>query len=564
MAPTYAQDTGDSVPPPDPIDFEFFRPRYHVIASKNWLNDPCAPFYNGTHYHLFYQWNPSGVSWGNISWAHVVSTDMIHWQDESLSMTTDQIYDQKGVFSGSSLANGMHGLPTIMYTAVNALPISWKMAHTKGAEKQAIAVSHDGGQSWEKFEGNPVIEAPPPNIDITGWRDPFLFRSATFENTFAEAQPNPTNPDPRAVYAMISGGERKGSKYAGGRLFLYRSVDFVHWSYVGLLFQAARKDKAGSGPALFGTNFEVSNVFSLPVSSNADGLGKKDLEPAQDLDRLFHLIVGSEGGRMEKGKEVHDSHWPLWVSGRIVPDPEHGVRFQAISSGVGDWGAYYAANSFEDPKTNRRIVFGWSNDENEAIRKSQGWGGILTLPREHLVVNYHRVANFKKLLYPKSFTVISTNVYSGHKVDTIRTLGVRPVREIKRLRQRPFPISPVQGNLGSAQKWENTRYQGKHYEIHAQFQFPTYSKNGKFGFIVRASPDFEEHTSIYFDMGARKIVVDKSKSSSNRSIDCRSEWGVFELLDIQNPVGIIEKETLDIRIFVDNSIIEVIIHCLNP
>ena len=57
------------------------RPTYHLTPPTNWLNDPCGLAHDPSTglYHLAYQWNPHANNWGNISWGHAVSRDLLSW-----------------------------------------------------------------------------------------------------------------------------------------------------------------------------------------------------------------------------------------------------------------------------------------------------------------------------------------------------------------------------------------------------------------------------------------------------------------------------------------------------
>lgn len=63
--------------------FTRWRPHSHFMAPAGWMNDPCAPMYDPKRdvYHLFYQWHPQHINWGNISWGYATSKDMITWED---------------------------------------------------------------------------------------------------------------------------------------------------------------------------------------------------------------------------------------------------------------------------------------------------------------------------------------------------------------------------------------------------------------------------------------------------------------------------------------------------
>uniref|UniRef100_J3LZX5 beta-fructofuranosidase n=1 Tax=Oryza brachyantha TaxID=4533 RepID=J3LZX5_ORYBR len=62
------------------------RTAFHFQPPNNWMNGPL--YYKGW-YHLFYQWNPDSAVWGNITWGHAVSRDLIHWLHLPLAMVPD-------------------------------------------------------------------------------------------------------------------------------------------------------------------------------------------------------------------------------------------------------------------------------------------------------------------------------------------------------------------------------------------------------------------------------------------------------------------------------------------
>lgn len=59
---------------------ETYRPQYHFTPSQNWMNDPNGLLYYNDVYHMYYQYNPGGTTWGAMSWGHATSSDLTHWQ----------------------------------------------------------------------------------------------------------------------------------------------------------------------------------------------------------------------------------------------------------------------------------------------------------------------------------------------------------------------------------------------------------------------------------------------------------------------------------------------------
>ncbi|MEJ7678192.1 MAG: DUF4980 domain-containing protein [Segetibacter sp.] len=62
---------------------EKYRLQVHYSPKVGWVNDPNGLFYYKGDWHLFYQYNPYGQKWGNMSWGHAVSNDLVHWNELS-------------------------------------------------------------------------------------------------------------------------------------------------------------------------------------------------------------------------------------------------------------------------------------------------------------------------------------------------------------------------------------------------------------------------------------------------------------------------------------------------
>ena len=146
---------------------EPYRPQFHFTPAKNWMNDPNGPIYYKGRYHLFYQYNPSGTTWGNISWGHAVSTDLVHWKELPIAIPQD---DNEYIFSGSVVYDRKN--TSGLGTAANPPLVAVYTASLKsnGIQEQSLASSTDGGLTWTKYANNPVL-----NLDSTNFRDPKVF-----------------------------------------------------------------------------------------------------------------------------------------------------------------------------------------------------------------------------------------------------------------------------------------------------------------------------------------------------------------------------------------------------
>ncbi|MDR6416601.1 GH32 C-terminal domain-containing protein [Pseudarthrobacter sulfonivorans] len=150
---------------------EQHRPAIHYSPEKNWMNDPNGLVFHKGVYHMYYQHNPSGNTWGNMSWGHATSKDLVHWEEQPLAISTDA---QEDVFSGSIVVdkNNTSGLGTAENPPLIAIYTSaYKEASThRGLQAQSLAYSLDDGQTWTKYDGNPVLSRNSANF-----RDPKVF-----------------------------------------------------------------------------------------------------------------------------------------------------------------------------------------------------------------------------------------------------------------------------------------------------------------------------------------------------------------------------------------------------
>jgi beta-fructofuranosidase len=300
------------------------RPQYHLLPAHNWMNDPNGPIFFRGKYHMFHQYNPRGAVWGNMNWAHATSADMIHWQHEPIALSpTPNGPDRNGVFSGSAVLD--NGRPTVIYTGV-APPASPADATLRDGqhvwrETQCLAVAQDDDlRVWKKLP-DPVIAAPPAGMEVTGFRDPCLWREGD-------------------RWMLILGSGIRGK---GGAILLYSSTDLRNWTYLHPLVEGPASGKNAVNSVDTGDMWECPDFFRL---------GKK------------HVLLISTMGKVR------------WKVGTYANQ-----RFTAEKEGVVDWGSYYAAKTMLD-KDGHRILWGWVTESRpDTDLLAAGWAGAMSLPR---------------------------------------------------------------------------------------------------------------------------------------------------------------------------------------
>jgi sucrose-6-phosphate hydrolase SacC (GH32 family) len=149
---------------------ERYRPQFHFTAEKNWLNDPNGMVNYQGEYHLFFQHNPHGTEWANITWGHAVGPDMLHWTQLAHALYPDEL---GSIFSGSIVVDWRN---TSGFQQGDEPPLvaaytsAGEYAHPARLYTQSLAYSHDRGRTWQKYGENPVV----PNLSGAKDRDPKL------------------------------------------------------------------------------------------------------------------------------------------------------------------------------------------------------------------------------------------------------------------------------------------------------------------------------------------------------------------------------------------------------
>lgn len=279
----------------------------HLEPSKGWMNDPNGLCFFKGRYHAFFQHYPYAPKWGPMHWGHAVSTDLIHWKELPIALAPDMPYeDAGGCFSGSAVVKDEKLY--LFYASVS---------HALG-QTQSLAVSEDG-VTFHKYEGNPLLPDPPAD-GSRDFRDP---KVSFFDG----------------CYHMVCGTGKNGV----GKVVHYTSGDLFHWTYRGVLIEAARY-----GPVL-----ECPDFFKL--------------------DGNYILLFS------QMGLEAH--------SAKFLVGEFDGERFFAKSEQSPEAGPqFYAPQSFEAPD-GRRIVIGWLYGWNKPLDQGADTAGALTIPRELRLVD---------------------------------------------------------------------------------------------------------------------------------------------------------------------------------
>ncbi|MGC8887960.1 MAG: hypothetical protein ACP5MG_12465 [Verrucomicrobiia bacterium] len=130
---------------------ESLRAQFHFSPRRGWNNDPNGLVFADGFYHLYFQHNPFGWSWGNMHWGHAVSRDLVHWTELPIAIYPFKYGDW--AWSGSAVVD--HHNTSGWKKGTNDLIVA---AYTSTGRGECIVYSNDGGKTFTEFEANPVVK----------------------------------------------------------------------------------------------------------------------------------------------------------------------------------------------------------------------------------------------------------------------------------------------------------------------------------------------------------------------------------------------------------------------
>jgi len=222
-----------------PTYHEQYRPGYHFTPPQNWMNDPNGLLYLDGEYHLFYQYNPQGTSWGHMSWGHAVSTDLVHWQNLDVAIPE---YDGIMIFSGSAIADkdNKSGLCDPSLKGKGCI-LAFYTAQSATGQAQAVAYSNDNGRTFTQYANNPIIDEK-----LVNFRDPKVFYHA---------------PTKKWIMITVLADVQK--------VRLYGSTDLLHWNKLSEFGPAGQVDAAWECPDLFPMDVENESITKWVMLTSA-------------------------------------------------------------------------------------------------------------------------------------------------------------------------------------------------------------------------------------------------------------------------------------------------------
>lgn len=334
-----------AVPTGTPIPGNYsgdLRPQVHFSPPQHFMNDPNGMFVdaNGT-WHLYYQYNPTGDVAGNQHWGHATSQDLYHWENQQIALFPPEelVY----VFSGSAVVD-VNNTSGFFPDQDNGVVAMFTLARyyedgSAGPQTQAIAYSHDGGYTFEYYDGNPVI-----NSTSSQFRDPKVI---WYEDHWAMV----------VSYAQ---------EFVVG---IYTSPDLKTWTHASNF----------SHHGLLGAQYECPNMVKLPIRDSIGG---------SVVDEAYVMVISVQPGAPLGGSITE--YFPGTFNGTHFEPFDAATRLTDFAKDN------YAAQYFYGlPDGSNAVNIGWASNWQYAGQvptgELEGWRSAATLPRANYLTNATRI-----------------------------------------------------------------------------------------------------------------------------------------------------------------------------
>jgi len=359
---------------PEPIDYnallgidkatqyrEPYRPQFHFSPPSKWMNDPNGMVFHKGIYHLFYQYYPEDIVWGPMHWGHATSKDLIQWENKPIALYPDE---NGLIFSGSAVVDvnntsrfGTKDNPPLVaiYTYHD---MEGEKAGRTDFQTQGIAYSLDNGETWTKYNRNPVIRN---DGSMKDFRDPKVFWHQDSKQW---------------IMTLVAGDHAK----------FYTSRNLKNWYLRGEF----GKDKGAHGGV-----WECPDLFKLKIEGTEE----------EKWILLISINPGAPNGGSGTQYFIGD------FDGKTFTSEHDDVRW--IDYGTDN----YAGVTYSDLPNDDRIFIGWMSNWNYARNTpTERWRSAMTLPRK-LTLNRDKDSSLILKNYPiKQFDDIRKDYKRIHKL----------------------------------------------------------------------------------------------------------------------------------------------------
>lgn len=207
---------------------ESYRNKLAYSPYRGWNNDPNGLLYADGVYHMYYQYNQNAEhldehigdeqykkdanGWGNICWAHAVSSDLVHWEQRGVAISANQTVGDNfyGLFfSGSAVYDGNNTSGLFEgekggVVAVMTQPL-WNAELGYDVQRQVLCYSGDGDNFT--VYGEILAHDEDGGLGDNEFRDPKVFWNEKLNK-----------------WLMVVGG---------GSVRMYCSDNLIDWEYLG-------------------------------------------------------------------------------------------------------------------------------------------------------------------------------------------------------------------------------------------------------------------------------------------------------------------------------------------